>query len=315
MVIAGLNFEQLVKDLFDHLSINEEFTSVEGPRVFLDGKDGKREFDVILRSQVAGIEMLTVVECRDYSKKLDVTHIDGFLSKIEDVNANKGVMVSRKGFSKKAIRKAKRVGISLYIAQSQTTDEIASNIKQLGFSIPVVVSVIDDWDVSTNAIFFANKGTTIHKDALLNINDRHINDVVRDCVFNKKITIEQSDEPQTIRPFDDEPRTWIKDSHGLEIEVKEVTLSVQITRAVHYFGYVSQLPNSAVLIDQIKEQKTIFFKSDDLFDGEYRECFAEYSNLSSLPEVGAISLRALSIPNFDEANSQFSISQITDPFE
>ena len=104
---TGVDFEQLSKELFELASENDLYTTIEGPRVFLDGKDGKREFDLVLKSKVAGIEITTVVECRDYNSRLDISHLDGFISKMRDVNANKGVIVTRKGYSKKAQKKLK----------------------------------------------------------------------------------------------------------------------------------------------------------------------------------------------------------------
>ena len=54
-----------------------------------------------------------------------------------DVNASKGIMVSRKGFSKKAISKANRVGIKLCLAS-----EINEVVDTLKIELPIRVNVI-----------------------------------------------------------------------------------------------------------------------------------------------------------------------------
>lgn len=118
MAKAGDKFEEQVKWLYDLLSAQEGYTSVEGPKVKIPSPDGEREFDVVLKVKACGIEFLTVIECRDYKSRLDVTHIDGFQSKIEDVNASKGIIISRNGFTGTAIKKAKRFGVKIYTFSS-----------------------------------------------------------------------------------------------------------------------------------------------------------------------------------------------------
>lgn len=141
MANDGKAFEILAKDLFELLSKADPNTSVEGPRVFIDSPDGPREFDLVLRSKVSNLDILTVIECRDYSRKLNVSHIDGFKAKMDDVRANKGVLVSRKGFTGTAIRKARRVGISLFVADS-VRDEIAKSVQTILFP-PIMSAKID----------------------------------------------------------------------------------------------------------------------------------------------------------------------------
>ena len=66
----GKSFEGLTKHVFEILTANEELTSVE-ENVKLDEADGPRQIDVLVRSKVAGIDICTIVECRDYAKRLD----------------------------------------------------------------------------------------------------------------------------------------------------------------------------------------------------------------------------------------------------
>ena len=114
----GKDFEALATYLYALLSAREEYTEIEGPRVIIESPDGPREFDLVIHSTMAGIPIFTVIECRDLSRPLDIRHIDGFKSKIDDVNANKGVIISRNGFSKRAMKKAQRLGILTYTFDS-----------------------------------------------------------------------------------------------------------------------------------------------------------------------------------------------------
>jgi hypothetical protein len=70
-----------------------------------------REIDICIRHTLGLQELLIVVDCKKRSRVLDVTGMEGFVGLKKDVGANAGVIVNEKGFSKGALRLAKREGI------------------------------------------------------------------------------------------------------------------------------------------------------------------------------------------------------------
>lgn len=308
----GTDFEELAKRLFSALSAKEEFTSVEGPKVHLPGRDVAREFDVVLRSKVAGIDILTVIECRDYGKKLDITHLDGFVSKMEDVNANKGILVSRKGFSKSAIQKAERLGVSLYVAKSADPDEVSGLIEEASGGLPIVVSEVASWSVDVNVEFRTLGKTTFDNSALLAINDTKIVDVMFDCVSRGQVSTEATGQVQVVRPYEHLSSRWIRDNSGTKIAVEKAELRVVVETVHYYFGYEYQLPNSAALIDQIEQNNTLFLQTEDFMEGSYRERFKKYSKLEDIPEFGFVSLRVLAMPKATPAIQSLKVARVGD---
>ncbi len=73
-----------------------------------------REVDVAVTTSVAGESLLIAVECRRRARKCDVSEVEAFASKLADIFAHKGIIVSAKGFTVAAGRLAKAKGISLY---------------------------------------------------------------------------------------------------------------------------------------------------------------------------------------------------------
>jgi Restriction endonuclease len=75
----------------------------------LMGHDSKtlRQVDVVIRGVVNQYRILVIVECKDEARPVDLGTIEGFVSKIKDVRANKGVMVSTSGFTSAAIELAR----------------------------------------------------------------------------------------------------------------------------------------------------------------------------------------------------------------
>lgn len=67
----------------------------------------KRQIDVLIKLLKDDVVISTiVVECKHYGTKIDVKIVDSFIGFLEDVGADKGIIVSEKGFSKAAINRA-----------------------------------------------------------------------------------------------------------------------------------------------------------------------------------------------------------------
>jgi hypothetical protein len=105
-------FEELVSDVARELSPNAEIIhDFKLPdRVTGD----PRQIDVLIRAQAAFVPVVVAMECRDHARPLDVNAVEGFKSKIEDVRADKGIMLCPGGFTKNARKKAEHYGIDLY---------------------------------------------------------------------------------------------------------------------------------------------------------------------------------------------------------
>lgn len=72
----------------------------------------ERQLDVTIRANVAGYGIFIVIECRDESRPIDVNGIGAFATKLQDVMANKGIMISTRGFTSSAVTMAKARGIA-----------------------------------------------------------------------------------------------------------------------------------------------------------------------------------------------------------
>jgi hypothetical protein len=71
-----------------------------------------RQLDVTIRANVAGYSLFIVIECRDESRPIDVNGIGEFATKLHDVQANKGIIISTSGFTEGAVTMARARGIT-----------------------------------------------------------------------------------------------------------------------------------------------------------------------------------------------------------
>lgn len=84
--------------------------------VMLDGVDSetKRQIDVLVEQNIGQYTMRIVIDCKDYSKPVDVKGVEEFHGLVHDVRAHKGGLVCPAGFTKSALKRAKKLQIDLY---------------------------------------------------------------------------------------------------------------------------------------------------------------------------------------------------------
>lgn len=66
----------------------------------------EREIDILVEDYVAGNRMRIIVDGKFFSQKIDVKAVEMFIGMLNDCEANKGLLISQKGFSKAAINRA-----------------------------------------------------------------------------------------------------------------------------------------------------------------------------------------------------------------
>jgi tetratricopeptide (TPR) repeat protein len=74
----------------------------------IQGKYSKvsRQIDILIEGEIAGYQIMIAVDCKYFTKNIDVKHVESFCSMVEDVEAHQGVLITQKGFSKAAINRA-----------------------------------------------------------------------------------------------------------------------------------------------------------------------------------------------------------------
>lgn len=153
----GIEFEKVVTEIQARIEPNA--VVLHNQRI-IDRHGHSRQFDVEIRGKYAGQDILGVIECKDLSKKVGTPEVDAFVTKSQDINANFKIIVSRKGFTKPAIEKAKHYGI-------QTLSLIPQDEVTIGFKVGTYwFTDIYYWDkISLTLDFVVQPENTIKFDA------------------------------------------------------------------------------------------------------------------------------------------------------
>lgn len=74
----------------------------------IKGKYSKRsrQLDIFISQKTIAGDYITVIDSKNYNKRIDVKTVEAFISMMEDVGADYGIIVSEKGFTKSAFNRA-----------------------------------------------------------------------------------------------------------------------------------------------------------------------------------------------------------------
>lgn len=100
------------------------------------GKSGhEHQIDVSAELQLAGLKILILAECKKYCKRVSIDDVLTFAKRMEDVSAQKGLMVTTVGFQKGAEIFAKSSGISL-------VKKVSGTPSSWEVTVPLLVGIV-----------------------------------------------------------------------------------------------------------------------------------------------------------------------------
>ncbi len=105
-------FEMLVAKIQQKISPNAKVTLDD--KIIGRKTRVKRQIDISVRETIGQFDILVVIDCKDYSKPVDVKAVEEFIGLADDVGANKGALVASSGFTNTAKIRAKDAGIDVY---------------------------------------------------------------------------------------------------------------------------------------------------------------------------------------------------------
>lgn len=105
-------FESIVSDIQKKISPDAKITrngKFHGKR-----SQTLREIDIAIQQKIGQYDIFIAVDCKDYKRPIDVGILGTFIDLVNDVGANKGVMVASNGFTDSAKKRAVEAGIIIY---------------------------------------------------------------------------------------------------------------------------------------------------------------------------------------------------------
>jgi Restriction endonuclease len=203
-------FEDLVAEIQRELTPDAKVSR----NVKRKGRSGTdRQIDVLVQARVGQFEFTIVIECKHHKVPIDITDVEAFISKVEDIGATKGAMVVSPGFSAAAIARAKDARIETYgVIDAQTPGKM--------LSIPAAVHDVILSGFSLNFELTGSGVVIARQDLRPYMNVYRSDGSLIDCLFNLVIDrCNQGAIPDAVglhpKQVVTDQETWIKTQAGI----------------------------------------------------------------------------------------------------
>lgn len=288
----GEDLEDLTEAIFRVLTSNpfESGHTVVERDVRLDGADGPRQIDLVIRTTAGPIQLTTIIECKDYARRVSVTTVDALHSVAQDVNASRAVLVSRGGFSRTAVQKAKRLGIALY-----TADRVM-NVTEEMFQVPVHVREIRPTNVRIQGNVRLKAGDQVGMQNLVMVNGHNLLYLLRDhLIADQSLPLAEAGDQAWVPSGVGEP-THIKTAAGDERSLENLKVIYSLAER-HYFGYLGDVSEAMLLYDELESTSQLLVKAESLMT-DYVTDFVEFDSMD-LPVEPVLTAYVAVVPDPD----------------
>lgn len=144
--IKGNDYELFVETVYQALLAAEKESgqiggvNIERKKIITSKSGTPAEIDLYWEYEIAGIKNSVAIECKNYNKNVGLPQIRDFARKISDISGLKGLVVTKKGFSKNAIKEAKADSIDLLIIREQQDVDWEDRISRICLRLHVLTA-------------------------------------------------------------------------------------------------------------------------------------------------------------------------------
>ena len=149
-IIDWKDFEVFVANIYkysDELVVEHDVTLV--------GKsNAKRQIDVIVTQTTKLHKYVTIIECKKWKEPVTRQVIDVLYASVEDLNANKGVIFTTKGYEEGAIEYAKSKNIDIFIVRDIRESEYGAPGRKFSLYLQMFSGKLSNFNFQNTKFYF-----------------------------------------------------------------------------------------------------------------------------------------------------------------
>ncbi len=157
--INSVEYEKLVRDIYQ--AIQDAY----GTRVNVQhdvkiiGKSAcEHQIDVYWEIEDAGDLRRFAIECKGYGRKVDLGRVRDFFAVLHDIGNLTGLMITKVGFTKGALKFANYYGIDLKEVRFPNTADWRGRVRKLVVDLAAYKSIVHGWKVAADTHWLLQTG-------------------------------------------------------------------------------------------------------------------------------------------------------------
>lgn len=250
-----------------------------------------RQIDVLVSQKIGQYEIRIVIDCKDYKHPVDVKGVEEFLGLVNDVGAQRGVLVCPSGFTAAAKKRAQQVQMDLYSPVDTDIHKWTARIK-----VPAICDYrsasIGFGVVCSNPFPFTMYPDFFHNSLCFDGSDNELG-FIADYALKKwnsgGFPIEAGEYDQL--PVFDQAEIHTDNGHGMRVPI-EIYAHIKVSQYLYYGQY--PLARFSGFRDEIKGGVIGNAFEFGLIDPEEVEkSWKKITHVSEAPTPPVISLRGL----------------------
>jgi len=132
----SVEYERLTQSVYQAIVKQEGHNIDVQHNVSVPGKSGvEHQVDVLWRFQIAGVEHLVLIECKNYATALTLEKVRNFFAVLHDIGNCNGLMVTRTGFQSGVVQFANHYGIGLKLLRPPKPEDWEGRVKDIQIDI------------------------------------------------------------------------------------------------------------------------------------------------------------------------------------
>lgn len=154
---ADRDYEVFVRDIVEALLKADGLTIKVEHDIQVQGISRSHQVDVYWEYTLGGVRHRVVINCKNYTSTVEVTHVETLAGVLNDMPGVRGVIVTTKGFQKGAVDYAKVHQIGLKVIRPPIDQDWEGRIRQIDIQLIIQSPVLLEVKVSLNKTWAATQ--------------------------------------------------------------------------------------------------------------------------------------------------------------
>lgn len=227
-VAGAKEFELMTMNVYIGLLKKYPEVKVELRKKIIGKSKVAREIGVYAEVPVGLHKYRTAIECKDYKNNIGIEKVQEFLGKLQDLNVDKGILVTKSGYTKPAKAFAKGHGIDLIELRKPTEEDGEGRVKTIHVQMNIYYPEIYDIELKTGREELVGKKLEGRANELIIIDEngnpyKDLNKIIQESIKNNR-----TEKQKTVDVIFEKP--YFLKAEGEKIPVKGISFKYRFHR-------------------------------------------------------------------------------------